>query len=152
MGKMISQKVVQEEVPSTLAASRTSSGMDCKLASRTSITNGVHSQATINVTLSRGKEENQGTAGKPTACNPQSITPKLGLNNRFFQMSAITDGVTRNGTVARPRNTFFPRKERFNSKARMVPAHSARAVAPKTSSMVCPIMGQKFGSPKNVVR
>src|SRR5437016_2284758 len=107
MGKMMCQNSFQTLVPSTLAASRTSSGIDCRPASSTSITNGVHSQATMKVTLSSGNEENQGIEGRPTERNIQLIMPKSGLNMRFFQTRAITDGVTRNGTVARLSNIFF---------------------------------------------
>ena len=104
----------------------------------------------MKVTLSSGNEENQGIEGRPTERNIQLIMPKSGLNMRFFQTRAITDGVTRNGTVARPSSIFFPGMGRLRSKARMVPAISARAIAPKTNSMVWPITGQKLGSPKNV--
>src|SRR5579884_3094592 len=149
MGKMIAQNVINGPEPSTLAASITSSGTDCSPASSTSMTNGVHSQATIKVTLSRGNEENQGTAGRPMLCKTQSTMPKLGLSIRFFQTSAITEGVTRNGMVTSPRSTFLPQIGRLRSKASMVPAINAMIIAPKTSSAVCPITGQKLGSATN---
>src|SRR6266702_3955801 len=115
MGKMICQNVINGPEPSTFAASITSSGTDCNPANSTSMTKGVHSQATIKVTLSSGYEENQGTAGRPTLRKTQSTIPKLGLSIRFFQFSAITDGVTRNGMVTSPRNTFLPQIGRFKS-------------------------------------
>src|SRR6266700_2351038 len=105
----------------------------------TSITNGVHSQATMNVTLPSGNEENHATAGKPTRWSAQSTIPLDGLSKRFFHNKAMTDGVTKNGTVARPRKTFLPQIGRFN--------RSARVIAPTTSSKVWPMTGQKFGSP-----
>src|SRR6266852_8949867 len=117
----------------------------------TSITNGVHSQATMNVTLPSGNEENHATAGKPTKWSAQSTIPLDGLRKRFFHNKAMTDGVTKNGTVARPRKTFLPQIGRFNSSASSVPATSARVIAPTTSSKVWPMMGQKFGSPVKVV-
>src|ERR1700680_5135770 len=95
MGTMINQKVIQVLVPSTSAASRISSGIDCSPASKTSITKGVHSQATIKVTLSRGNVENQATAGRPTACNAQSITPKSGLSVRQADPLRVTPSQSR---------------------------------------------------------
>src|SRR5437762_6777829 len=111
-GMTTRQNVVKAVAPSTLAASRTSSGMACRPARRTSITNGVHSQATMKVTLSRGNEENQDTAGKPTKCRAQSKMPVDGLRKRFFHNKAMTDGVTKKGTVARARTALLPGRGR----------------------------------------
>src|SRR6266487_6055887 len=108
------QNVDKAVAPSTLAASRTSSGMACRPARRTSITNGVHSQATMRITVSRGNEENHDTAGKPTRCRSQLVIPE-GLKNRFFHNRAITEGVTKKGTVARARKALLPGRGRFNS-------------------------------------
>ena len=79
------------------------------------------------------------------------MIPVDGLRKRFFHNKAITDGVTRNGTVAKARKMFLPGSGRFNSRARIVPAITARPIAPTTSSKVWPMMGQKLGSWKNTL-
>src|SRR6266487_6257684 len=120
-GKTTRQKVMKALAPSTFAASWTSLGTDCRPARMTSITNGAHSHATINVTLCSGSTENQGTARRPREVRIQFTSPEDGLRKRFFHIRAITDGVTKNGTVARARKTLRPQIRRFNRSARIVP-------------------------------
>src|SRR6266705_68615 len=102
------QKVVKALAPSTFAASSTSFGTDCSPARMTSITKGVHSQATINITLCRGRVENQGTACRPTEVSSQLMKPEDELRKRFFQIRAITDGGTKKGMVASARTMLRP--------------------------------------------
>src|SRR5947209_18254079 len=79
----------------------------------------------------------------PIKWSSQLTIPEDGLRKRFFHIRAITDGVTKNGTVAMARRTLLPAIGRFNSSASIVPATRARIIAPATSCKVLPITGQR---------
>src|SRR5260221_13446715 len=85
--------------PSISADSFCSSSWDCSAVSRMRVANGSHSQATIRITANKGASVNQSIGVMPNSVAPQANNPETGCISRFFQTSALTDGITKNGAI-----------------------------------------------------
>src|SRR3954454_5025181 len=94
--------------PSISAASFCSSSWDCDAVSRIRVANGSHSQATIRITANNGASVNQSIGVRPNSVAPQANSPDTGCISRFFQTSALTVGMTKNGAITINRTTLRP--------------------------------------------
>src|SRR6266700_6157219 len=94
--------------PSISAASLCSSSWDCSAVSRMRVANGSHSQETIRITANRGTSVNQSIGVSPNDVAIQANSPETGCISRFFQTSALTVGITKNGAITINRTTLRP--------------------------------------------
>ena len=94
--------------PSISAASFCSSSWDCSAVSRISVANGSHCQATIRITANKGALVNQSIGVAPNSVAIQANSPETGCISRFFQTSALTVGITKNGAITISRTTLRP--------------------------------------------
>ena len=69
---------------------------------------GSHCQATIRITASIGASLNQSIGVTPNKFAIQANSPETGCINRFFQTSALTVGITKNGAITISRTTLRP--------------------------------------------
>ena len=72
------------------------------------VANGNHCQATIRITASMGASLNQSIGVAPNSVAIQANSPETGCINRFFQTSALTVGITKNGAITIKRMTLRP--------------------------------------------
>src|ERR1700676_3619339 len=101
-------KVESGLAPSISAASFCSSSWDCNAVSRIRVANGSHCQATIRITASKGASVNQSTGVVPNSVDTQANNPETGCISRFFQTSALTVGITKNGALTIQRTNPCP--------------------------------------------
>src|SRR6266404_4301456 len=85
--------------PAISAASFCSSSWDCSAVSRMSVAKGSHCQATIRMTASKGASVNQSIGVTPSSVDAQANSPETGCISKFFQTSALTVGITKNGAI-----------------------------------------------------
>src|SRR5579859_5100001 len=90
-------KLESAGAPSISAASFCSSSSDCSAVSRIRVANGSHCQDTIRMIASIGTSLNQSIGVKPNDVAIQAKSPETGCIRRFFQTSALTVGMTKNG-------------------------------------------------------
>ena len=76
--------------------------------SRISVANGSHCQATIRITANSGASVNQSIGVSPTSFASQANRPDTGCISRFFQTSALTVGITKNGAITISRTILRP--------------------------------------------
>ena len=72
------------------------------------VANGSHCQATIRITASKGASLNQSIGVAPTSVATQANSPDTGCIKRFFQTSALTVGITKNGAITIKRTMLRP--------------------------------------------
>ncbi len=101
-------KVESALAPSISAASFCSSSWDCSAVSRMRVANGSHCQATIRITANKGASLNQSIGVAPTSVATQANSPDTGCIKRFFQTSALTVGITKNGAITIKRTMLRP--------------------------------------------
>src|SRR3954462_2786107 len=94
--------------PSISAASFCSSSWDCNAVSKIRVAKGNHSQDTIRITASKGASVNQSIGVSPNDVAIQANSPETGCISRFFQTSALTVGITKNGAITISRTTLRP--------------------------------------------
>lgn len=122
--------------PSISAASFCSSSSDCKAVSRISVANGSHCQATIRITENSGTSLNQSTGVSPTSLASQANRPDTGCIRRFFQTSALTVGITKNGAITISRTKLRPITGWSINSARGMPSRIVSASTEPTSTRV----------------
>src|SRR3984893_5681362 len=86
-----------------------------------SVANGSHCQETIRMTASKGASLNQSIGVAPNSVAIQANSPETGCISRFFQTSALTVGITKNGAITISRTTLRPRTGWGKSSAGGVP-------------------------------
>ena len=101
-------KVESALAPSISAASFCSSSWDCSAVSKMRVANGSHCQATIRITANKGASLNQSIGVAPTSVATQANSPDTGCIKRFFQTSALTVGITKNGAITIKRTMLRP--------------------------------------------
>ncbi len=104
-GRMMNQKRLSEGAPSISAASSCSLSSDWTAVSRMSVAKGSHCQETMRTMEGRAASVSQTSGSIPTALNPCAKSPFTGSMNMFFQTSAETVGMTKNGAMTRMRTT-----------------------------------------------
>ena len=72
------------------------------------LANGSHSHETMRITESIGQLVNHTGVGRPSDLVTQVKSPDSGFISRFFQTSALTVGMTKNGAMTISRSTFWP--------------------------------------------
>ena len=72
------------------------------------VANGSHCQATIRITANKGTSLNQSIGVAPTSVATQANSPETGCIKRFFQISALTVGITKNGAITIKRTMLRP--------------------------------------------
>src|SRR3954465_8699808 len=87
-----------------------------------SVAKGVHSQATIRMTESIGAWANQSIGAKPSAFAIQAKNPDTGFIKRFFQTSADTVGMMKNGAMTISRTMPWPKIGWARNSASRVPS------------------------------
>ena len=98
-------------------------------ASMMSIMNGAQRHTTMMMIDSIGYSANQSMRGPPSDVMTQSTTPKTGLSIMFFQPSAPTTGITRNGVMSIVRTMPRPGKRWLTSSAKKRPNSNDRMTA-----------------------
>ena len=83
-------------------------------------------------------------AKKSTAPSPSDRVihenmPKTGFISMFFQIRALTVGITKNGAITRKRQILRPGNSRSSSTAKSVPATSVISRTSPTRSSVLPM-------------
>ena len=96
-------------MPSISAASFCSWSSDCRAVSRMSVAKGSHCQATIRQIATSGASANQSIGCSPTSFASQANRPETGCISRFFQISALTVGITKNGAITMSRTMPCPK-------------------------------------------
>src|ERR1700761_2216091 len=94
--------------PSISAASFCSSSSDCNAVSRISVANGSHCHDTIRMMENSGASLNQSIGVAPNRVAIQENNPETGCISRFFQTSALTVGITKNGAITINRTMLRP--------------------------------------------
>ncbi len=101
--------LLKAPAPSISAASFCSSSCDCSAVSRIRVANGSHCQATIRMI------GEQRRVGEPVdrrdadqRSQSQASRPETGCISRFFQTSALTVGMTKNGAITIRRTMLRP--------------------------------------------
>src|SRR3546814_19009614 len=92
------------------AASFRSWSSDWIAVSRIRRANGIHCHDTISTIEVSGSSENQSTTPRPSERVIQAKIPFTGCISMFFQLSALTVGITNNGALARTRAQQGPKK------------------------------------------
>jgi len=72
------------------------------------VAKGSHCQATIRITASKGASVNQSIGVTPNSVDIQANNPETGCISRFFQTSALTVGITKNGAITINRTMLRP--------------------------------------------
>src|SRR5215469_17346882 len=101
-------KVDNAGAPSISAASFCSSSSDCSAVSRISVANGSHCQVTIRMMENSGTSLNQSIGVRPNNLAIQANSPDTGCMSKFFQTSALTVGITKNGAITISRTMLRP--------------------------------------------
>ena len=108
-------------------------------AARSSISgrrNGSHSHATIRMMDVSGASANQSSGGRPMPRAIAANSPFTGFINRFFQISALTVGITKNGEIISTRAMPRPGNPVSNT---------AASTAPKPTVMISTAPDQHHG-------
>ena len=121
-GSMIQEKKESAPAPSISAASFCSRSSDCSAVKRISVAKGSHCQATIRMTESSGAWANQSIGAKPSEFAIQAKKPETGCISRFFQTSALTVGMMKNGAITISRTMPWPKIGWSSSSASSVPS------------------------------
>ena len=140
-------KVESALAPSISAASFCSSSCDCSAVSRMRVANGSHCQATIRITANNGTSLNQsiGVAAQRASRSRRTVrTPDA--SSRFFQTSALTVGITKNGAITIKRTMLRPTTCWSSSSASGVPSRMVMASTEPTSTSVFRSAVRKAGS------
>ena len=77
--------------------------------------NGSHCHATIAPIDARGAWANQAIGGAPTTLASHAKNPVTGCIRRFFQISAATGGITKNGEMTSSRTSPRPATGRLHA-------------------------------------
>jgi RHS repeat-associated protein len=96
-------------VPSISAASFCSSSSDWMAVRRMSVAKGSHAQDTMMMMAVSGKCANQSMGCRPTDCMIQAKRPETGCMSMFFQTSALTVGMMKNGAITMSRTMLRPK-------------------------------------------
>jgi hypothetical protein len=107
-GSVMNTKRATGLAPSISAASSCSLSSDWNAVSRISVAKGSHCQDTIRMIENTGTSLSQTTGSAPKARQRCAKTPFVGSMNMFFQTSAETVGITKNGAITRIRTTPCP--------------------------------------------
>jgi hypothetical protein len=132
--------------PSIFAASFCSWSSDWIAVKRIRNANGSHCHATIRMTANNGYSANQSIGVMPIERIAMATRPYTGCRIMFFQISALTVGITKNGAIANRRATPMPTNLRSNSTAISTPPTTVISSTATISSMVCAIEGRNEGS------
>ena len=114
--------------------------------SRIRVANGSHCQATIRITASSGASVNQSIGVTPNSVAIQANSPETGCISRFFQTSALTVGITKNGAITISRTMLRPITGWSSSSASGVPSRMVIASTEPTSTSVFCSEVRKAGS------
>ena len=98
------------------------------------------------MTDSSGICEKKSIGARPNPLAMNANNPLTGFMNMFFQTSAETVGITKNGAMTRMRTMPRPKNGWSSSRARRVPPPMVMISTPITSSSVLVIAGQNDGS------
>jgi hypothetical protein len=101
-----------------------------------SVAKGSHCQATIRQIATRGASANQSIGCSPTDFASHANRPDTGCISRFFQISALTVGITKNGAMTMRRTMPCPKIGWSSSRARSVPPTTVITSTPPTSFSV----------------
>ena len=93
-----------------------------------------------------GRFANQSIGPSPRLVVIQANSPFTGCISMFFQISALTVGMTKNGAIASRRATPQPKNSWSNSTASRTPSTTVMISTPPTSSRVLSIAVQSAGS------
>ncbi len=107
---------------------------------------GSHCQATIRMTASIGASLNQSIGSTPTSVESHASRPETGCSSRFFQTSALTVGMTKNGAITISRTMLRPITGWSSSSARGTPSTIVSASTEPTSTRVFCSEARKAGS------
>ncbi len=113
---------------------------------------GSHCQATIRITASMGASLNQSTGVKPNSVAIQANSPETGCIKRFFQTSALTVGITKNGAITIRRTMLRPITGWSSSSASGVPSRIVMASTEPTSTRVFCSDVRKAGSVRKYLK
>ena len=109
-GMMMKKNMENGPAPSMRAASLRSGSSAWMAVSRMSAAKGSHCQATMMMIEASGAWENQSMGSNPTLVRRKLMTPLAGCISMFFQTSALTVGMTKNGAIISTRATPRPKK------------------------------------------
>jgi hypothetical protein len=107
-GRTMKKNIDTGFAPSMRAASTCSRSSDWIAVRRISVANGTHCQATMMPIEVSGQTPNQSTTPR---CNERVMnanSPLTGCIRRFFQINALTVGMTKNGAITSRRATERP--------------------------------------------
>ena len=107
-GRMMKKNIENGPEPSIRAASFCSLSSDWMAVSRIRSANGSHCQATMMITEVSGKLPKKSITGSPSEREKNANSPLTGCISMFFQISALTVGMTKNGAIANRRATPRP--------------------------------------------
>ena len=107
---------------------------------------GSHCQATIRLMAVSGASANQSMGLSPTDLASQAKSPETGCISRFFQISALTVGITKKGARTMRRTMPTPKKGWSRRSATSVPPTTVMIRTPPTSFSVLPSAAKKAGS------
>jgi hypothetical protein len=107
-GRMMKKNIENGPEPSIRAASFCSLSSDWMAVSRIRRAKGVHCQATMMTIEANGKLPKKSMAGKPSPRAMLANSPFTGCISMFFQIRALTVGMTKKGAMAKRRATPRP--------------------------------------------
>ena len=94
---------------------------------------------------------NQTIGEKPSERAIQANRPESGFISRFFQTSALTVGMTKNGAITMSRITFWPNTGWSISSATRIPPQTLMRSTEPTRISVLMSAVMKLGSVRNAV-
>ena len=94
---------------------------------------------------------NQTIGENPSDLAIQANRPESGFISRFFQTSALTVGMTKNGAITMSRSRFWPNTGWSINSATRMPPMTLIASTEMTSTSVLISAAMKFGSDRNAV-
>src|SRR5580700_1715432 len=109
------------------------------------LANGNHSQETTMITDNMGQLVNQTIGWKPSDFAIQANSPESGFIKRFFQTSALTVGMTKNGAITMSRSTFRPNTGWSISSATRIPPQTLMTSTETTRTSVLMRAAMKSG-------
>src|SRR6202790_5726623 len=100
------------------------------------VAKGSHSQETIRITANKGASVNQSIGVTPNDVAIQANSPDTGCISSFFQTSALTVGITKNGAITISRTKLRPITGWSSNSASGVPSRIVMAKTEPTSTSV----------------